>query len=760
MTNSPPSASDGGASPGLRAYEALHPEVRRWIREQGWTALRPVQAEAIPAVLASDADVLISAGTAAGKTEAAFLPVLTRVAEEARGGLSVLYVAPLKALINDQYGRLEQLAERLTLPVVRWHGDAPQAAKNRIAANPRGIVLITPESIEAMFLRRAASARALFGSLRFIIVDEVHAFLAGIRGKHLASLLCRVDALGAAPARRIGLSATIGDLPMAAEWLRPGAGETVRILEPDTGGPEVRIQVRGYLQPMTSKVAGDKGAADRQKLSVYGLEAIADHMYDALRGSNNLAFGGSRSRVELLADTLRRRCEQEGVPNEFFPHHGNLSGELREDVEARLKKGALPTTAVCTSTLELGIDIGSVVSVAQVGAPRSLSALRQRLGRSGRRVGVPAILRIYVLEHELDADPDPLDDIRHQVVRAVAAVRLLVARFIEPPSDAAGMATVLLHQVLSILSERGGARADALYRALCGTGPFRSVSSGTFVRLLRAMGGQDARLIEQAPDGLLMLGEVGEQLVASRDFFALFETAEEWRLVTGGRTLGTIPLSNIVAVDNLVIFAGRRWVVVGVDEKAHVIEVRPHQGGAPPSFEDVSIEPVHDRLAQEMLAVYREGTVPSWLDATAAQLLTQGYDAFRRHQMATRRIIVRGQECHLMTWRGDSVNGVLAVALQVAGLQAESHDLGVTVHGADEGSIRGCLESFAMETPDVATLAAKVSAFASAKFDHLLPDDMLREFWASANSAHAALLPELAAGLLVEISDQHGFQRR
>ena len=167
---------------------------------------------------------------------------------------------------------------------------------------------------------------------------------------------------------------------------------------------------------------------------------------------------------------------------------------------------------------------------------------------------------------------------------------------------------------------------------------------------------------------------------------------------------------------------------------------------------------MHDRLALEMLAVYLEGTVPSWLDATAARLLTEGYEAFRRHRMATQRVLAHGQEWHLMTWRGDSVNTVLAVALQVAGLETESHDLGVTVHGADASSIRDALENLAAEAPDIVKLAAKVSAFATAKFDHLLPDDILREFWISANATHAGLLPELAAGLTVELSNRHGLR--
>jgi ATP-dependent Lhr-like helicase len=343
---------------------------------------------------------------------------------------------------------------------------------------------------------------------------------------------------------------------------------------------------------------------------------------------------------------------------------------------------------------------------------------------------------------------------RPNVVLAVAAVRLLLARFTEPPKGDQGVATALLHQILSVIAERGGARADVLHRVLCGPGPFGSVPPALFARLLRGMGSPEARLLEQAPDGQLLLGEAGEKLVASRDFYALFESSEEWRIVNGGRALGTIPLNNPVAPDNLLLFAGRRWVVFSVDEKARVIEVAPHRGGSIPTFERGALEPVHDRLAAEMLAVYREEQVPSWLDPIAADLLRQGRAAFRRHQVDNLRILERGRQTHLLTWRGTHLNGVLAAALSKPGMRCEAHDFGVSAileggePGTGNGSLRQALEELASEPPDVRALAARISALASAKWDHLVPDDVLREFWAIGNAHYVALLPEVASGLL------------
>jgi ATP-dependent Lhr-like helicase len=640
MTNSPRSASDPTAS-----FDRLHPEIRRWIWEQNWEELRDVQDRAIRAILDGGNDVLIAASTAAGKTEAAFLPILTEVADRADKGLSVLYVSPLKALINDQFRRLELLCERMEIDVVRWHGDAPQSAKARILRNPRGIALITPESIEALFIRRPAEARKLLGALDFVVINELHSFLQGPRGLHLASLLRRIDEFSPRRARRVGLSATLGDLSIAAQWLNPESPSAVTWVESSVGAPELRLQIRAYMDPDEMEDADALEADEGPRIA---LDAIADHLFQALRGSNNLLFAGSRRRVEAMADRLRRRYERSSVPNEFFAHHGSLSKGLGEELEERLKKADLPTTAVATTTLELGIDIGSVKSVAQIGAPRSLASLRQRLGRSGRRKGVPAILRIYVREPHLSAGADPLDRLRLEVVRAVAAVRLLIQKFVEPPSVDPSVATVILHQILSIITERGGARADRLYRSICGAGPLSVLDKADFVELLRAMASQESRLIEQAPDGTIMLGEVGEILTRGRDFYAIFQSDEEWRLVNGGRTLGAIPIANAVGVGSLLAFAGQRWRVTAVDDRAKVLEVTVHRSARIPKFESFAIEALHDRLVAEMLAVYTADDIPAYLDPVARELLAAGRRAFREMNADKERIIAAGRDTHVL----------------------------------------------------------------------------------------------------------------
>ena len=310
----------------LSSFDRLHPEIRRWAREQEWTGLREIQDVAIRTILGSGADVIIMAGTASGKTEAAFLPLLTEAAALEGAGLRILYVSPLKALINDQFRRLETLCERMELPLTRWHGDAPQGPKKRLLRLPAGVALITPESIEALLLRRPADAARLFQGVRAIVVDELHAFLQGPRGLHLASLLRRLDQIADGRARRLGLSATLGDADMASAWLNKPNPEAVEVLRAPNTGPGIELQVRGYEEPPESEgieELAEDGAQD-------ALSRISDHLFSTLRGTNNLVFGGSRRTVEALADRLRQRSERDGVPEEFFPHHGSLSKGLRE----------------------------------------------------------------------------------------------------------------------------------------------------------------------------------------------------------------------------------------------------------------------------------------------------------------------------------------------------------------------------------------------------------------------------------------------
>lgn len=731
------------------AYDRLDPQIRRWIREQGWTGLRDIQSEAVVEIMGGDGDVVIAASTAAGKTEAAFLPILTLVNGRTSPGLSVLYVGPLKALINDQFKRLDELCERLEVPVLRWHGDAPQSAKSRTLKQPSGIALITPESIEAMLIRRPADAARLMSTLDFIVIDELHYFMAGARGLHLASLLKRIDVMGARPARRVGLSATIGDLDAAREWLRPGMRERVIVVEGRGRAGELQLQIRGYVDhgdppdedEARDDVLGEEDAeepGDKHAIRPASpqpvMDRIADHLFATLRGQNNLVFAPARNLVETLADGLRTRSEEGALPNEFFPHHGSLSKDLREPLEIRLKDEHLPTTAVCTSTLELGIDIGSIASVAQIGAPRSIAALRQRLGRTGRRLGTRSVLRIYVSEAAIEDTTSILDRLRPGIVRAVAAIRLLTKRFVEPPTTSVELATGLLHQTLSIIAEKGGARADAIHKTLSGPGPFASVTSADFIELLRHVTSKAVRLVEQAPDGTLMLGERGEALVQAKEFYALFESGPEWKLVVGAKPLGTIPLTNIVAVGNLVVFAGRRWQIEGVDERRKMLQVVPHKGGRVPMFERRQGEASHDRLITEMREVYRGDDIPAFLDATAKDLLAEGRQAYQLLNLDDRSTVSDGGDLHFFVWRGSEFSAVLAVVLAMAGLNAEPHDFGVTIADANEVKLDAAFSKLRdMSVADWERLPDFIKNIQVGKFDNDMPIELLKRFWLGRN---------------------------
>lgn len=525
--------------------------------------------------------------------------------------------------------------------------------------------------------------------------------------------------------------------------LNAQAPTSVEVIQPEGGAPELKLQVRGYLEPVESGLSGDDLEVDGGDEA---LDRIADHVFSVLRGDNALFFGGSRRNVEALSDRLLRRSERAGVPNEFFPHHGSLSKELREELETRLKAGTLPTTAIATTTLELGIDLGSVKSVAQLGAPRSLASLRQRLGRSGRRKDTPAILRIYTRERHLGRVSDPIDRLRPQVVRAVAAIRLLLGRFVETPGDDPAIVTVAIHQILSIITEQGGARAEALYKTLCGAGPLAALTPGDFVELLRWISAPEVRLIEQAPDGTLMLASMGEELTAARDFYAVFETDQEWKLIHGTSALGSIPISNVLAVGSVLAFAGRRWRVADVDDRAKVLTVATHPAGRLPKFDRQSVEPIDDRLAAEIRAVYLDDDLPAFLDETAVQLLQEGREVFRALELAEKPLIASGADTHILTWRGTAMNDVLAVCLTAAGLDCEAHDLGVTVSDATPLQVARLV----MKMPGAVTagdLSEFVANLQKAKYDMFAPPTLLRRLWARRHEGAVGQLSSVAVSV-------------
>jgi ATP-dependent Lhr-like helicase len=710
------------------AFELLDERIRHYLWGEGWDALREAQELAIPAILPCNQDVIVSAATAAGKTEAAFLPALTHILQ-AEPGL-IIYVSPLKALINDQFGRLDRLCERLDIPVWPWHGDISASVKNKFVRERRGVLLITPESLEAMLCNRGSAVSTLFEYCQYLVVDELHAFIGSERGKQLQSLMHRIDKVLGRRVCRIGLSATLGDMALAQEFLRPGLGPHVKLVSSSSEGGELRVLLKGYEEPLVVAVSGSKEDEPDEVCPAH----IATHLFQSLRGANNLIFPNSRREVERYTHLLNRLCEESDIAREFWPHHGSLSKEIREETERALKQRELPASAVCTNTLELGIDIGAVKSVAQIGPAPGVASLRQRLGRSGRRKGEPAILRGYVVENAIGKGAELREELRLNTMLMTAMVQLLVKGWFEPPRASGLHYSTLIQQVLSVIAQSGGATIAELFEVLCGPlSPFEAVGKPQFAALLRHMGKLD--LLSQDSSGVLLHGEKGERLVNHYAFYASFTTEEEYRLTVGSRTLGTIPVANGVVVGQRLLFGGRTWRIEQIDEDSKTIVVSASPGGKPPQFEGngAGKHRVVVEAARELLA----GTdVPIFLDAQATRLLAEGRTAYRRMDLASKNHFSQGAVLTLLTWRGSATNAALSYLLKREGFDstADCFSLEVQCGSHGEDAVMEALGGITKRPRRTAQeILADVKGLAAEKWDWALEPGMLFDSFASLN---------------------------
>ena len=704
------------------AFELLNPKIRRWIWDQELS---------IPPILSQDRDVIIAAATATGKTEAAFLPICSKLLEDHLEDHAVIYLSPLKALINDQFSRIEQLCQHLHIDVHPWHGDISMSKKKGFLKKPTGILLITPESLESIFVNNGYLVPLVFANLCYIVVDELHSFIGSERGRQVQSLLSRIDFVLRRKAPRIGLSATIGDMWLAADFLRPGSADQVEMIVSHSSGQELKLLLKGYVQKAPSLIPDNNngGSLFGQQKDMDGSDlTIADALYRTLRGSNNLVFANSRNRVEFFSDLLRRMSEEAHVPNEFLPHHGSLSKELREDAELAIKDKSRPLTIVCTSTLELGIDIGAVSSIAQVSVPPSVSSMRQRLGRSGRR-GEPAVLRIYIQEDELSGSSSPSDVLRASLVQTIAMVRLLLAKWYEPPPAGGLHLSTLIQQLMSLIAQYGGMTAEQAWNVLCKNGAFSLVTQQMFAELLRSMGSH--KLITQANDGLLLHGQIGEKIVNHYAFYTAFVTPEEYRLVSGERTLGTLPIDRPLSKDSFLIFGGKRWLVLDVDNHKKVIVLIPAKGGKPPMF-DGQGGWVHDRVRQEMFEVYTEKDVPIFLDTQGQELLNEARENFNRYGLAKKQLLPQGSTTYIFTWMGDRAGDTLAAILRSTGMKTANEGIAVAVFNTSPEEIKSHINSLMSEGLPIAyELAKSISNKASEKYDLFLTEELLSADYAS-----------------------------
>jgi ATP-dependent helicase Lhr and Lhr-like helicase len=704
------------------AFARLHPKIQEAIWNEHWAELRPLQVEAIAAIFDSNDHLILAAATAAGKTEAAFLPILSQLVTKASDSVQALYISPLKALINDQFRRLEDLCRYADIPVHRWHGDVSAVDKQRLRKAPSGVLLITPESLESQFINYSSYVRRMYAHLEFVVIDELHAFLEDVRGVHLRSLLARLSISAGANPRRLGLSATIGDFGPARLFLSPDSPSAVRILLDRDETKEVRVGLKSYVEPAR---AGERAAepTNDETTPDAGLSAIAMDIGQRFHRDCNLIFCNSRRQTELLSDRLRQIAERERWSrNPFLLHHSSLSRELREDAERELKSGE-PVSVICTSTLEMGIDIGAVRAIGQVGAPSTVTSLVQRLGRSGRHEGEPQILRVYTLDEEVTEHSSLNDRLFPQLIRAIALLELNRERWLEPPQYDRLHLSTCVHQVLSVLRQTGGATAVHLHDVLCLRGAFRGIGRAQFADLLRGLAGKE--LIEQIPTGELILAPTGERIVESRDFYAAFASRIEYRIEYNGQPIGVLPKDNIPAQGEFLLLGGRRWRVEVIDHSSKRVAVISAKGWKQPRFGG-GIGGLHPVITQRMKHVLIEETGYPYLNTAAIEMLDRGRQTFHRAGLDARDTVVSFSGIEWFPWQGSRVLLSLELCAKADDLKVERDDLCLRYQKLSAADFADHRKRIASGKFVSEQLVALVRDLHRDRFDEYVPQDLLQ----------------------------------
>lgn len=590
----------------MNIFQRYSPAIQRYIYEEGWQSLRAIQAAAGDAIFNTDANVLLSASTASGKTEAAFFPIITLMQEDPPSSVGCLYVAPLKALINDQFTRLNDICRESGIEVWHWHGDVSQEQKKKLMRHPSGILQITPESLEAMLLHRHSCIPSLFGDLRFVVIDEIHSFLRGDRGGQTLCLLERLSRMAGVNPRRIGLSATIGDLQMVGRFLSAGTGRGTVIPRIQAPGAKWRISVAHFFNN------GEQAGGEPCESS---FDPGLKYIFDNTRGHKCLIFSNSREECEAVCSTLRMYCEALHEPDRFLIHHGNLSASYRESAEEDMKRDDSLATVCTTSTLELGIDIGRLERAFQTDAPFTVSSFLQRMGRTGRR-GAPSEMWFVIREDHAGQRALMPETIPWKLLQAIALIELyLKEKWVEPPRTGRLPYSLLYHQTMATLASGGEMMPAELAQRVLTLSTFRNITQDDFRILLRHLLKTDH--IETTERGGLIVGLKGERVVSDFHFYAVFQDNEEYKVRCESQELGTIvkppPVQDKIAI------AGRVWVVEEVDRNRHVVYCHPVKGIVPAYFGD---EPgdIHTKILEKMHSLLRGSSGEEGAEAEALSI--------------------------------------------------------------------------------------------------------------------------------------------
>ena len=591
--------------------------LKEYIHENRWDSFRDVQVRTFAAFRENDDHIIISSATSSGKTEAALFPVISSLYQDPPKGVGALYIGPLKALIDDQFERMIPMLEKSDIRVTGWHGDIGSSAKKRLMDRPEGILQITPESLQNIIVNHRDSLKGLFGDLRFVIIDEIHSFIPSPRGSQILCCLETVERICGCSPRRIGLSATISDKRSAERWITANTGRGVTTVD-DIGRRDFDIDVKYNRFPLPSEEDPD---ARKRALTVY-----YEGMFEDVKGKDCIIFTNSRLSAERTARSLGIVAKKYGSSGMVSVHHGSISKEFRKDAEGRMKDRYHRTVTVATSSLELGIDVGTTERIVQVDPPLTCMSMLQRMGRSGRRGGKQ---KMTILCNDDDERPwKEVLGVSMNLIKTIAVVELASEGWSEPLSDERIPYGLLFHQTLEYMAGGTGCRFSDLKRDVLSMYPFRDISGDDYKGLLRHMAATG--ILWRMDDGTLLIGRNGEHLVFDHDFCSVFDVRPEIGVFFEGRPLGSVQESP--EIGEYIQLAGRVWEVVGISRDGMRADVRPSdEGTCSPWKSDMPY--TDDRIMEKMYDILSSDTGYDYLDDRANSCLERSRSEFRRSGM-------------------------------------------------------------------------------------------------------------------------------
>ncbi len=617
----------------MTTFSRLAPRLQEAIATRlGWTSLRPVQ-ELAGAALLDGCNAVVLAPTAGGKTEASMFPTLSMLLEQQVSGVGALYLAPIKALLNNQADRLGTYTEMVGLRRFVWHGDTKSGDKTKFIKEPAELLMTTPESLEVMLVSSRVPAAKLFADLRVVVIDEVHALAGTDRGAHLMSVLERIVRLSGRDVQRVGLSATVGNPDAILRWLQGTSERQGRVVDP----PKV------------------KAARDLAVHLTQELPEMAARAAEIAAGKKSLFFCQSRAMTERVAERMRTH----GV--DVFVHHSSVAQEERAEAERKFNQmGTTNVCIACTSTLELGIDVGDLDLVLQANAPSTVSSFLQRMGRTGRRADKGNANTTFFAE---DVD---------LVLQAAALVELAKEGWVESVPVQERAWPVFVHQLLVLTLQFGGVTRTDAWAQLSRVPDFRGIRQAEFQQVIEHML-REGYLFESG--GQLSMGDTAERTYGRKNFmelYAVFSSPVLYRVETPQKQeIGSLEqnfVDTLVEHMSAFLLGGRAWLVDHVNHEERVIRVREAPRGRQPSWGGYIPQMLGFELCQRMRKILEDDKPLAYLRPSAAAALEARRAELGPSLRDTNFLVqMDGGKAHVWTFAGGRINHTLKYIFALVG---------------------------------------------------------------------------------------------